>query len=369
MATRKLIVELIGDDDSLLRSYRRSSNGAKQLKGDLDKTVRGALAGSGAFRSLGRSLAFASTAFLGTASAVAVVRDSIGVASDLNEQINKTKVVFGESGAEVVRWSSDTATGLGIARNEALATAATFGNLLVPMGLARKEAAGFSTRLVKLAADLASFNNADPSDVLEALRSGLTGEVEPLRRFGVFLSQARIQAEALSAGLLKANVDSRKVGIAQSAVAIAQAKLLAARKKFGVGTTQTAQAESTLAAANLRLEKSLAGSVPQLTAQQKALATIRIIMRDTSDAQGDFARTSNGLANQQRILKAQITNFEASLGRLLLPTILKIVRGMNDWLSKNENQQRVLNALKSAIAAAKSAAAALLEVKIGRAHV
>ena len=112
--------------------------------------------------------------------------------------------MFRGPGAKAVQaWSKTTATGIGISQRAALEAAGTFGNMLVPMGLGRKEAAGMSTRMVNLAGDMASFNNASPEETLEALRAGISGETEPLRRFGVRLSQARIEEQAMRMGLKK----------------------------------------------------------------------------------------------------------------------------------------------------------------------
>lgn len=190
---------------------------------------------------------------------------SVNAASDLGEQINKATVVFRGSEKQMISWSETTASALGISQRAALEAAGVFGNMLVPMGLAREEAGDMSRTMVELAADMASFNNADPSEVLDSLRAGLAGETEPLRRFGVFLNQARIEEEALRMGLVK-------------------------------------QGE-------------------KLDAAAKAQATYSIILKDTTDAQGDFARTSDSMANSQRIMKAEVEDLAAQLGMALLPAM------------------------------------------------
>lgn len=359
---KNIEVRVLGDTRPLQRSLNGASRNVKDFEGHLGKAGRGALSASGAFSHLGRSIAFASGAFLGAAGFTAVVRQSISAASDLHEQINKTDVVFGKSAKSVKQWAMTAAKSLGIAEHEALGFAATFGNLLHPMGIARTQASKMSVAMVKLAADMASFNNADPSEVLQAIQSGISGQVRPLRQFGVFLSEDRVKAEALSSGLVKANVSMRAVGEAQSAVAIATAKLSAARAKYGENTTQVAQAELTLERAEDRLHKAVGGTAVQLTDAQKAMARYQIIMKDTKDAQGDFARTSDGLANQQRILKAEITDLEAKLGTALMPTVLKITKSMTEWLGKTENQKKIQHDLNVVIQNASVALAALKEI-------
>lgn len=219
------------------------------------------------FLALGRAGLLVGTA-VGTA-AVLGMRSAVNAASDLGEQISKTHVVFRGAGGAVEAWSRGTAASLGVSQRAALEAAGVFGNMLVPMGLGRREAAAMSQTMVGLGADLASFNNASPEETLDALRSGLAGETEPLRKFGVFLSAARIEQQALAMGL-----------------------------SDGTG---------------------------ELSAAAKAQATYAVILKDTKDAQGDFARTSGGMANQQRIVRAQLENLSATAGRALLPAVSRIL--------------------------------------------
>jgi hypothetical protein len=202
---------------------------------------------------------------------------SVKNASNLEEQINKTTVVFRGSEKQILKWAKTTAGSFGISNRAALEAAGTFGNMLVPMGASRKEAAKTSMQFVELASDMASFNNASPEETLDALRAGLAGETEPLRRFGVFLNETRIKQVALNMGLYD-----------------------------GKGA---------------------------IDAHAKALATQKIIMKDTADAQGDFARTSGSVANQQRIMKAEAEDLSAQLGKHLLPAVAKVFGVMNRFIS------------------------------------
>lgn len=201
-------------------------------------------------------------------------------ASDLNESLNKVEVVFGENAAAIKQWSKDAAEAFGMSRQKALEAAGTFGNLFRALGLGTPQASDMSKKLVQLAADLASFNNANPEEVLLALRSGLVGEAEPLRKFGVSLSEARVAAKAMEMGLADAD--------------------------------------------------------GQLSDSAKAQARYAIILEDTALAQGDFARTSDGAANKQRILKAEFEDAAAKLGTALLPMFTKltdIVARVAEWFA------------------------------------
>ena len=203
-------------------------------------------------------------------------KDSVKAASDLSESMSKVGVVFGASAKDVEAWSKSSATSMGLSQQAALEAAGTYGNLAVSLGLPQKQAAEMSTTLTGLAGDLASFNNVPVGDALDALRSGLTGETEPLKKFGVNLNEAALRAQAMSMGLVK-------------------------------------------------------GKGP-LTASAKAQAAYALIMKQTTTAQGDFARTSGGLANQQRIAAAQVENMKAKLGTALLPVMQQVVKLLNQYI-------------------------------------
>jgi len=146
---------------------------------------------------------------------------------------------------------------------------------------------------------MASFNNAEPEEVIEAIGAGLRGESEPLRRFGVLLNDATLKAEAMALGIYD-----------------------------GTGA---------------------------LTDQQKILAAQEAIFKQTGDAQGDFQRTSEGLANQSRIMKAQFEDVTAELGAALLPIVLKILpvfADLADFVSENTDLVLILAGVIGGLATA-----------------
>jgi hypothetical protein len=198
------------------------------------------------------------------AGAVGAVKSAV----NLNEQINKTNVVFAGSEKQVLAWSKTLTQSFGLSSRAALESAGTMGNMLVPMGIARSEAAKMSMQMTELAGDMASFNNATPEEALDALRSGLAGETEPLRRLGVDLRVAALEEYRMAEGIKTA--------------------------------------------------------VSEMTGAQKATLIYQKIIADTSDQQGDFARTSDSLANQERILKAEFENTAATLGQQLIPIATKL---------------------------------------------
>jgi len=199
---------------------------------------------------------------------------AVNAASDLEESMSKNNVIFGDAASAVSSFADEAARALGQSKTQALAAASTFGTFGKAAGLAGQELATFSTDFVTLASDLASFNNTTPEDAINAIGAALRGESEPLRRYGVLLNDATLKAAALELGIYD-----------------------------GTGA---------------------------LTAQQKVLAAQKVIYEQTTDAQGDFSRTSDGLANQQRILAAQVENLQAKFGELLLPVFKRVVQYIND---------------------------------------
>lgn len=219
---------------------------------------------------------------------------SVNAASDLNEAMNKTSVLFGDAAKDMPGFGSSVAKSLGMSRQAALDNAAGIGAMLIPMGTSQKEAAAMSSRMLTLAADLGSFHNADPTDMLDRLRAGLSGESEPLKKFGIVLTEARVKAEALRLGIAKK------------------------------GAT--------------------------LTESQKLQARYSLAIRDAGKANGDFARTNDALANRQRILMAQVTDLSASLGAVLLPAATKVIAAMQSMVKWGQENQTTLKVVATVAA-------------------
>lgn len=264
MAKQGIKVHIYGDyDDREINKAIRDLNGLK-TQATTAQNKFGAM-------SRGMKLAGVAIAAAAAGAAVGVTRfaaQSVGAASDLDESLSKTRTVFGDASDAVEKFAQDAATNLGLSEQAALEATSTFGNLFTAMGINTGKASSLSQEIVQLAADLASFNNIEVEEAIIALRSGLVGETEPLRRLGVNLSAARINAEALSSGL--------------------------------------------------------AETKGQIDAAAKAQAAFNLIMDDTATAQGDFARTSDGLANTTRTLKAAVDDAKASIGVGLVDAMLAL---------------------------------------------
>lgn len=293
--------------------------------------VRGRGAGI-ARRGVGAVASLAPAAGIG---AIAVLgKQAVSTASDISESLTKNEQLFGRWAATIDKASRSSAASFGISRRSFLEYTGVFGNLARAQGISDKASSGMSTNLTRLAADLASFNNTSIDDALEALRSGLVGETEPMRKFGVALSATAVQTEAARTGLLKvdkssADYQTRIVNLQKAEAARAQAL-----REHGSDSLQTRDATAKLSKAQEQLAKTVSGASAKLTPQQKILATQSLIFRQTDKAQGDFSRTSKGLANQQRILRASWEDATGELGDRLLPTMTRGVRGVNAFLGE-----------------------------------
>lgn len=287
---------------------------------------------------------FLQTAVIGSGVGLAI-KSLISAASSLNESQSKVEVVFGSSAKAVKDFASTAATSLGISKQAALEAASTYGNLFQSFGVGRAKATEMSTGLVQLASDLASFNNTSVDDAIEALRSGLTGETEPLKRYGIAINDVTLKAKALELGLLKTSVNQADVTKGSIALEKAQYGVAVATKKYGAESIQAREASSKLQVITDRLGKTMEGKLPaQLTSAQKAQAAYALIMERSSLAQGDFARTSTQFANTSRITIARLQDLRANLGTGLLPIALGLGLAFNKViLPALEGASRVLS--------------------------
>jgi hypothetical protein len=225
--------------------------------------------------------------------------------------------------------------------------------------------ASFSTDFTSLASDLASFNNTSPEEAVQALGAALRGESEPLRRFGVLLSADAVAAEALAMGLVTTTINEDKLNIALQKVDIAFQKNQETVAKFGEDSIEAQKSRLALEQAEQSLNKALDGTTDKLTAQQKTLATQSLIMKATTDAQGDFERTSDGLANSQRILTAQFKDLQAELGMILLPIVekgTKLLSGLTGAMAANKDVTAIAIGVVAGLAAAVLAVNAAMKV-------
>lgn len=329
-------VRIRADGSDVFPALERDSlTAARRIGDNLSSGTRRGLASMGRI-GLTAGKALATGVAVGAAGVGVVVAREFGKAideaSDLTESINKVNVVFGDSAGAIRSWAKQT-DAIGISNAAALEAAGTYGNLLRSIGLNEGASAEYSRTLVELAADLASFNNASPEEAIEALRSGLVGETEPLKRFGVNLNEATLQAKALSSGLVQAEVDMAKVEDQQLKVAEAMAKVAEVAADEESTALDRKRAAQNVANAEAALAKTLEGKVAPLDAAAKAQAAYALILEQTALAQGDVRRSADSsLAVQRSITEARAADIRATLGKALLPGRLDTQKQINSEL-------------------------------------
>jgi hypothetical protein len=210
---------------------------------------------------------------LGAAFAVSGAIDFFGgaikAASDLNETTSKVGVIFGDQAGPIKAWADDAATNLGLPKQAALELVSGFGDMFTQLGFGGDVSATMAKGVATLASDLGSFNNLPTEDVAQRIAAAFRGEYDSLQTLIPNINDARVKQEAMAA----------------------------------TGKT----VESTL------------------TAQEKAAAVLAIVNKDGAKAQGDFARTSDGLANKQKILSAKFADVKAKIGQALVPVMNTLV--------------------------------------------
>ena len=258
--------------DSATADFKQLDAAIDSVQAEQASTGFGSVAGQ--IGKMTASLTAAYAAVQGFREAFLFVGDAIKLASDLGETTTKVGVIFGNNAQEIQSWARTTSTSFGQTTQQAMDAAATFAIFGKAAGLSGGQLVGFSKNLVGLSADFASFYNTSPEEAITAIGAALRGESEPIRKFGVLLDDATLKAEAMKLGLYD-----------------------------GTGA---------------------------LDAQTKSLAAYNAILSQSTDAQGDFERTSDGLANQTRILSAEFTNLKTALGEGLITPTSTVVSSINE---------------------------------------
>jgi hypothetical protein len=215
-------------------------------------------------------------AALGAALGVSfTVKGAIDNASELEETLNKFRVIFGANADQMQAWGDQFAKEMGRSRSEVLQFMADSQAVIVPLGIDPATSQQMSQDLTRLAYDLASFHNASDVEAFDALRSALLGEAEPMKKFGVVMNEAAVNAE-----LLKQGLDPKTANDAA-----------------------------------------------------KAQARYNIILTGTATAQGDVARSSGSYANQQKALVAGWKDVSTAIGTAFLPYVTMAVNWLKELFS------------------------------------
>jgi hypothetical protein len=248
------------------KGFRR---GLTNAAGDLVNFSKRVAAGAG--------MVLGATAAMGAA--------AVKMASDFEQSVGGVEAVFKGQAEQVAKFATDAANKMGLSMEAYNRTATLTGTLLKKAGVPMDQLAGKTDILVQRASDLAATYGGTVEEAAEAMNAALRGEFEPIRRFGVALSQAEINQRALT--------DSGK------------------------------------------------DSEKQLTKNEKLTAAYKLILEQSADASGQFARESDTLAGAQSRLSANLANIGTAIGTELLPVVGELIQQFADWLNSKETQQGI----------------------------
>ena len=224
---------------------------------------------------------------------------AVKMASDLSEVQNVVDTTFKESSNTINEFAKNAAEKFGLSELSAKQFTGTMGAMLKSMGLGNQEVTDMSMALAGLAGDMASFYNLDPTEAFEKLRSGISGETEPLKQLGINMSVANLEAFALSKGITK--------------------------------------------------------SYDSMTQAEQATLRYQYIMSTTADAQGDYAKTADSTANKTRTTMLQFQSLAAEIGQMLIPAVnemLTTIQKAISWFRNLDDDGKKLVLTLAGIAAA-----------------
>lgn len=212
------------------------------------------------------------------------IDESIGLASDLVETQNVVDVTFEDSASTINKWAQEALNAYGITETKAKQYSSTLGAMLKSMGIADDQVLQMSMDMAGLAADMASFYNLDHDTAFEKIRSGISGENEPLKALGINMSVANLNAFALEKGMNKA--------------------------------------------------------FDKMSQAEQATLRYQYLLEATKDAQGDFARTGDSFSNEMRKLQTNLDRIKTEFGKGLLGVVTPAISLLNNVLSDKSYQYK-----------------------------
>lgn len=260
-------------ENASVRSFRGAEAGARQATGSVRTLTSSYSALAVAMRAvpfLGITAAIAATA----AAMGRVATGSVAAASALEETQNKFDVVFRDQLDQAEAWSRQLRDTYLMSAQEAKLHLSSMQDLLKPMGMASDQAAALSYEIVKLSADMGSFNNQPTAQVMGDIQSALVGNYETMKKYGTVINATIVQQKALAMGLAR--------------------------------------------------------TADELTAAHKAQAAYTLIVESNKDAVGDIARSMDSYENVTKRMNSEWEDFLANLGEKTLPAATKAKAALAD---------------------------------------
>ena len=308
----KVVYKIEGDNSQAMKAIDEFEKEAKKTGDQFEDTVEDTMDGAeGTVSDAAAKIAKAIGSAFVVKQVVEFGKAAVGVASDLNEVQNVVDTTFGTAGAiKINEWARNAAEAFGESELQAKQFTSTLGAMFKSMGVGQADMEEMSMSLAGLAGDMASFYNLDPTEAFEKLRSGISGETEPLKQLGINMSVVNLEAFAMSEGITK--------------------------------------------------------SYQEMTQAEQATLRYQYIMSATADAQGDFSNTSDSLANQQRILQLEIQTLAAEIGNDLMPIAqgaIEIARNGVEWVTEHKDALEKLTVAVGAAATGYAAWKAIIKAE------
>jgi hypothetical protein len=274
----KVIATVLNLKDNFSETIKKTTQNtnafAKEVK-QAESTITKFKSGiTGAFSSTGAKIA----GLVGGLGIAKFATDSLMLASDLAEVQNVVDTTFKDSATTINDFAKTTTTQFGISELQAKKFSGTLGAMLKSAGFTGDELTNMSTSLTSLSGDIASFYNLDPEEAFNKLKSGISGETEPLKALGVDISDTTVATYALANGFNKQWKDA--------------------------------------------------------TQSEKQLWRYKAIMTQTKDAQGDYAKTATGFANLLRTMKLNFQTLGATIMSYAIPSFQELFAKANDFITK-----------------------------------
>lgn len=260
------------------QSGKSSQKVKKHIKGIGDQSKKESASMSGSFKGAFKKIAFSMAAAFSARAVINFGKECLELGSDLQEVQNVVDVTFPSMNAQVNEFAQNAAASFGLSETMAKKFTGTFGAMAKAFGFTESQAYDMGTTLTGLAGDVASFYNITQDEAYTKLKSVFTGETESLKELGIVMTQTALDSYAMA---------------------------------NGVGKTTA-----------------------KMTEAEKVALRYQFVQEQLSAATGDFIRTSDGWANQTRVLKLQFDSLKASIGQGLINVLTPVIKLMNTLLSK-----------------------------------
>ena len=310
----KIDIQLFADGEITYKVTLDSDGAIKsmeKIEKTADKTSKKADELANKFKSIGTKMTVGLTVPI-----TAFGTYAVKMASDLNEVQNVVDTTFENSSETINKFAKSAAEQFGISELSAKQFTGTMGAMLKSMGLGNKDITDMSIALSGLAGDMASFYNLDPEEAFEKLRSGISGETEPLKQLGINMSVVNLEAFAMSKGITK--------------------------------------------------------SYDSMTQAEQATLRYQYIMETTADAQGDYSKTADSTANKTRTTMLQFQTLSAELGQQLLPIVndvlgalQSVIKWFNNLDASGKRVVLILGGIALAIGPVATAIGGLITIGTG----